>query len=158
MKKHSIKDCANVIAPAPVFFGIAVLTGLLFESFAPSASLLSYGYVFSIGVVLILVSIFLVLSAVLELRRANTAFDARKPTTAIVTGGAFKISRNPTYLSLSLLSIGIALVVPSMWLIATSVIAIGVTHRGVILREEVYLRNKFGESHIGYAGKVRRWL
>jgi len=105
-----------------------------------------------------LVSICLVLSAVAELRRVNTVFDARKSTTAIVTSGAFRISRNPTYLSLSMLSIGIAFVVSSVWLIATSTIAIGVTHWGVILREEAYLRNKFGESYINYTAEVQRWL
>ena len=31
-------------------------------------------------------------------------------------------------------------------------------HYGVILREEVYLEQKFGDEYLRYKGKVRRWL
>jgi len=151
-------DRANVIAPAPVFFGAALAIGSLMEALVPSGSLVAFEFGDTIGIVLILAAVGIVLSAIYELLQAKTAFDARKSTTAIVSSGAFQISRNPTYLSLAMLSIGIVLVVPSVWLLATSNVAIGVTHWGVILREEVYLEAKFGEPYREYAANVRRWL
>ncbi|MEO7940629.1 MAG: isoprenylcysteine carboxylmethyltransferase family protein [Burkholderiaceae bacterium] len=147
-----------MIAPAPVFFGLAMVAGLGMEALVPSGSLVSFKFGAAVGVAAIAASIGLVMSAVSQLLRANTAFDARKSTTTIVTGGAFRISRNPTYLSLALLSIGIALVVPSAWLLATSAVAVCLTHWGVVLREEAYLRAKFGEPYRNYVARVRRWL
>ncbi|MCW5660047.1 MAG: isoprenylcysteine carboxylmethyltransferase family protein [Burkholderiaceae bacterium] len=89
--------------------------------------------------------------------RADTAFDARKPTTAIVTTGAFRISRNPTYLSL-LLQVGLAFASHATWLLLTAAAAAAVTHWGIVLREERYLERKFGDEYHRYAAKVRRWL
>ncbi len=47
--------------------------------------------------------------------RAQTAIDPAKPTTAIVSDGAFRLTRNPLYLSLTLLYIGISLVFSALW-------------------------------------------
>ena len=150
-------DHAGVLAPAPVFFGLAIAAGYLLEWIFPTR-LLSFPYAFVIGAYLIAGSIALVLFAVVPLSRARTAFDARKPTTALVTTGAFRISRNPTYLSLTLLLIGLALVFRSVWLLATAAVAVAITHWGIVLREERYLEAKFGDEYRRYATKVRRWL
>jgi protein-S-isoprenylcysteine O-methyltransferase Ste14 len=36
------------------------------------------------------------------MKRAGTNLDPREPTTTIVTGGPFRFTRNPLYLSLTL--------------------------------------------------------
>jgi protein-S-isoprenylcysteine O-methyltransferase Ste14 len=104
------------------------------------------------------ISIPIVISAVRALLRGRTAFDARKPTTSIVTDGAFRYSRNPTYLSLTLLYVGVALMLDSLWVLVMVVPAVAVTQWGVVLREERYLESKFGEEYRRYAQRVRRWI
>lgn len=157
MNQDSSHDSAGVVAPAPVFFGIAIAAGFLLERLFPTF-LLPFPYATAVGAFLIVVSVALVSSAVVALARAHTAFDARKPTTSIVTTGAFKFSRNPTYLSLALLQIGLAFVFQSFWLLGTAAVAVAITHWGTILREERYLEGKFGEVYLRYAKGVRRWL
>ena len=157
MNQATSNDSAGVLAPAPVFFGTTIAAGFLLERLFPMF-LLSFPYATAVGALLIVVSVALVLSAVVSLARAHTAFDARKPTTSIVTTGAFKLSRNPTYLSLALLHVGLAFVFQSLWLLGTAAAAIAITHGGVILREERYLEGKFGEEYRRYAKGVRRWL
>jgi protein-S-isoprenylcysteine O-methyltransferase Ste14 len=93
-----------------------------------------------------------------QLARARTAFDARKPTTTIVSDGAFQYSRNPTYLALTLLYVGFALVLGSPWVLLMVVPAVALTQWGVVLREERYLEAKFGEAYRRYKTNVRRWL
>ena len=90
--------------------------------------------------------------------RAKTSFDARKPTSALVTSGIFRVSRNPTYLSLALLQAGLAFAFQSFWLLLLVVPAVALTHWGVVLREERYLDHKFGDEYSQYARRVRRWL
>lgn len=157
MSPPMTNESAGVIAPAPVFFVAAIALGFLLEYLVPT-SLLSFEYSSLVAGSLIAVSVALVFSAVTQLTRAKTAFDARKPTTSIVTAGAFRISRNPTYLSLALLQVGLAFLFQSAWLLGTAVVAVAITHWGVILREERYLEKKFSEEYLRYAARVRRWL
>lgn len=157
MTQATTTDNAGVLAPAPVFFGIAIAAGYLLEWLCPTI-LLSFPYATALGVSLIIVSIALVLLAVVPLTRAQTAFDASKPTTRIVTTGAFKISRNPTYLSLALLQLGFAFASHSVWLLVTVLPAVAITRWGVIFREERCLEAKLGDDYRRYAANVRRWL
>jgi len=150
-------DSAGVIAPAPVFFAVALAAGFAAER-AASTTLLWFPLSAWLASAFVATSIAIFVSAFGALARARTAFDARKSTTRIVTRGAFRFSRNPTYLSLTLLHVGIAFAVESLWVLLTAIAAVGVTHWGVILREEHYLAAKFGEEYRNYAATVRRWL
>jgi protein-S-isoprenylcysteine O-methyltransferase Ste14 len=99
-----------------------------------------------------------VISALGVLSRAKTTFDVRKPTSAIVTNGPYRFSRNPSYVSLTLLYGGIACLVNSLWVLLMVVPAVTVMHFGVIKREERYLEAKFGDEYREYKTTVRRWV
>jgi protein-S-isoprenylcysteine O-methyltransferase Ste14 len=100
----------------------------------------------------------LVIGARTEMARAGTNVNPGLPATAIVTGGPYRFTRNPMYLALCLLNLGIGLLmgdlVPTL---LTLVLAI-ILHFGVIVREERYLERKFGVVYSAYRGRVRRWL
>ena len=93
----NLPDNANVLAPAPVFYAVTFVLGLAADHFY-SIPIISNGYALIAGVLLIVVSIPIVLSAVHELRKVGTAFDARKTSSALVTNGVYRFSRNPTCL------------------------------------------------------------
>ena len=52
---------------------------------------------------------------------SNLTFDARKATTTVVTRGVFRLSRNPVYLSMLLLQMGVALLTRSVWILVLGV-------------------------------------
>lgn len=149
-------DNAGVVAPAPVFHGVLFALALLAEWLAPRP----VGPTVSWPIVgaLVAVSVALAIAAFRSLARAGTAFDARKVTTSLVTTGVFHLTRNPTYLSLALLQIGLGLALNSMWALLSVIPAVVATHWCVILREERYLAAKFGRKYIDYAAAVRRWV
>ena len=111
-----------------------------------------------IGVVLVIASFPIAIWALRTLIRANTTFDTMKPTTAIVTAGPFQYSRNPMYVSLTLLYLGVALLINILWILLLVVPLLVVMQRGVIAREEAYLERKFGEEYLSYKARVRRWI
>lgn len=150
-------DNANVVAPAPVFYAAALVLGLIVDYFY-TAPILSNRNALIAGCVLLIVSIPIALLAVLELRKAGTAFDARKTSTALVTQGIFRFSRNPTYLSLTMLFAAIALILNSMVVLIAVVIATVLTHLGVVRREEKYMSAKFSSAYSEYKDKVRPWI
>jgi protein-S-isoprenylcysteine O-methyltransferase Ste14 len=111
-----------------------------------------------IGTAVIAVSVALAVLAARQILRADTAFDARKPTTAIVTTGVYRFTRNPVYLSMILLIGGIALLLNSPWallLMYPTGTALCLT---AIRPEERYLERKFGGAYRSYCNEVPRWL
>ncbi len=71
---------------------------------------------------------------------------------------SYSFSRNPIYLAFSLLQLGIAIWINSVWLLVTLVGALALMHYVVIPREEQYLERKFGAQYLDYKTSVRRWL
>jgi protein-S-isoprenylcysteine O-methyltransferase Ste14 len=157
MSLDSNEDHAGALIPGPVPFAIATLIGLSLQYLFPLAVFPQRVSIW-IGAVSIAASVVAVVSAVRALNRADTVFDARKATTRVVSDGAFRYSRNPTYLSLALLQVGLALLLNSIWVLLMIVPAVVVTHQGIILREERYLESKFGDEYRRYTEQVRRWL
>jgi protein-S-isoprenylcysteine O-methyltransferase Ste14 len=96
--------------------------------------------------------------AVRTFRAAGTPVPGNLPTTTIVRTGPYRYSRNPIYLAFSMLQLGIALWVDSLWLIATLLLALGLMAVVVIPREERYLERRFGAAYLAYKTRVRRWL
>ena len=114
--QRDMADKANVIAPPPFLYGASLLLGIVIHVMFP-ISFLPRNAGGWLGVLLILLSILIVGSAFRALGRAETTFDVRKPTVAIVTDGAFRYSRNPMYLSLTLLYLGFTSLINSLWML-----------------------------------------
>jgi protein-S-isoprenylcysteine O-methyltransferase Ste14 len=89
---------------------------------------------------------------------AGTNVNPLRPTTAIVTGGPFRFSRNPLYLALTSLYLGLTLALNTWWGIVVLIPLLIIMHRGVVLREERYLEQKFGETYRQYRSTARRYL
>ena len=92
------------------------------------------------------------------MRRAGTNIRPDRPATVIVTDGPFRFSRNPLYLSLTLVYVGIASMMNALWPLLLLVPLLLIVQRGVVLREERYLEAKFGETYRSYKTRVRRWF
>ncbi len=151
------KDRPGVIAPPPlVFFGFLVL-GLGLDGVWP-VTVIPDGVWWTGGFALIAVGVGVFAAALRQLRKAGTNVETRKPTTALVTGGPFRFSRNPIYLSASLAYGGIGIAADNIWILALLVPFLAVIRYGVISREERYLEAKFGEEYRRYKASVRRWL
>lgn len=153
-------DRAGVIAPPPLIFTAALLLGLLMQWAAPVAMLAGspLGVRTVPGVSLVGAAMVLALWAALAMRRAGTNIDPRRPTTALVVTGPFHFTRNPLYLSLTLLYLGITALANALGPLVLLPAVLILVQRGVIEREERYLERKFGEAYREYRATVRRWL
>ena len=150
-------DTAQVLVLPPLVYGAAFIIGLLLHLMFP-VHILPQILARGIGVVCVLVSLPLALATFRVLSRAHTPVDPLKPTTALVTEGPFRYSRNPIYVALTLLYVGVALLVNVWWILLLVVPVLLVIRYGVIAREEAYLTRKFGEAYRQYTAQVRRWL
>ena len=92
------------------------------------------------------------------MRRAGTNVRPDQPSTAIVSDGPFRFTRNPLYLSVATMFVGIALLANSAWFLVLLIPMGLLLHFGVVLREERYLEAKFGAPYKDYRARVRRYL
>ena len=90
--------------------------------------------------------------------RHRTGLLPGQPTSTILAGGPFAVSRNPLYVGLLALHLGVALLVPSTWSLVLLPVAAGLLHWGAILPEERFLTRELGDEYTTYAARVRRWL
>ena len=153
----NMQDNAGVIAPPPLIYAGALAVGLLLHRAFP-VKFLSRGVARILGATLIGIAGTVITSAVREMRRADTPVNPTEPTRALVVEGPFRFTRNPLYLSLTLLYAGIASFVNTLWAMLLLPVVLIVMNRGVIDREEQYLERKFGEEYVSYKERVRRWI
>jgi protein-S-isoprenylcysteine O-methyltransferase Ste14 len=92
-----------------------------------------------------------------EMRRAETNVDPYKPATAVVTGGPFRFTRNPLYLSMTLIYGGISVLANALPA-ALLLVVLRLMRRSVIEREERYLERKFGDEYVQYKLGTPRWI
>ncbi|ARV59604.1 protein-S-isoprenylcysteine methyltransferase [Nostocales cyanobacterium HT-58-2] len=149
-------DNAGVIAFPPALYAVTLLIGLVLNfifpvSFLPTVSLI-------LGSLMIICAGLIVTLAFKRMRQANTAINPAEPTTAIVADGVFSWSRNPIYLSLTLLYTGISFLFNAVWALLLLLPLLVIMQIGVIQREEKYLERKFGDEYLCYKAQVRRWI
>jgi protein-S-isoprenylcysteine O-methyltransferase Ste14 len=153
----SDRDTAGVLAPPPLIYLAGLGLGLLLDAFLPEASLPA-AVRWAPGVLLVVGGVSLMAAFVGALHRAQTNVDPFKPTTAIVTSGPYRFTRNPGYLGMALVFSGISLLAGAPWALLLLFPTMAVIDRGVIVREERYLEDKFGNEYLTYRTRVRRWL
>ena len=160
-RQESDPDTPGVIARPPLIYGLCIALGFALDEARPNtllAELLGGSLRWTLGGVLFSAALLAVVAAFLQFRRAGTNIDTKKTTTALVTHGLYRYSRNPIYVALTAATLAIALMAGNLWIILLLLPTLWVMQYGVVLREEAYLTRKFGDVYRGYCGEVRRWL
>jgi len=151
------RDTAGVIAPPPLIFAIPLIVGLVANWLSP-LPILAGRVGLWMGIALAIAGLGLIVTGIIEFRHANTAVVPFNPTTAIVSSGPFRFTRNPLYLGFVLIYIGASLAANTLWPLFMLPLAILVLLHGVVKREERYLERKFGTAYTDYRARVRRWM
>jgi protein-S-isoprenylcysteine O-methyltransferase Ste14 len=90
--------------------------------------------------------------------RHRTGLLPGQPTRAMIVQGPYRLSRNPLYVGLLALYLGLALLLPTFWGLVLFPAAVALLLWGAIRPEERFLRQRFGAVYDDYTRRVRRWL
>jgi protein-S-isoprenylcysteine O-methyltransferase Ste14 len=143
--------------PPPVIYFVVFVVGIGLGYMWPT-SIMTQFWGQTIGIALLMISMPIMPSVLIRFKRAGTTFDVRKSATTLITDGPYKYSRNPTYISLTLLYLGLGVFLNNMWVLMLVVPLLLIINFWIIRNEEHYLAEKFGEEYQSYRSKVRRWL
>jgi protein-S-isoprenylcysteine O-methyltransferase Ste14 len=150
-------DNPGVIAPPPLIYSGALAAGLLANR-RYHMPFLPHRVAWMLGWPLVAGGLVIGFLGEREMRRAETNVDPYKPATAVVTRGPFRFTRNPLYLSLTLIYGGISALANALPAALLLPIVLRLMRRGVIEREERYLARKFGDEYVRYKLGTPRWI
>ena len=113
---------------------------------------------FAAGWIAIFLAALLIATAARTLLRARTTLNPRGTPEHMVVAGPYSFTRNPMYLGLTLIVIGIGLITGITWFMPMALVAAFAITKLAIEAEEKTLAAKFGKRYRDYARKVRRWV
>jgi protein-S-isoprenylcysteine O-methyltransferase Ste14 len=151
------RDHPRVLLPPPLLYAGAFAAAWALHALWP-VPLVAHAAAFWTGAALLVLGMALNFCGAYSLLRARTPINPYRPVTGIVESGAFRISRNPLYVGLDLILAGALAMLDSAWGVPALALVLLVMHHGVILREERYLEEKFGEPYRRYRAAVRRYV
>ncbi len=152
-------DHAGVIVLPPLAIVPTLVAGLLLHFLWTPLSLLPEWWIgHAVGWPLVVAGVLLSRWSKRTMFRAGVDPNPYEPTTAIATTGPYALSRNPIYVSATVVYVGIAFVVNMAWLIVCLPFGITLLYYGVIAREESYMEKVFGGEYRQYKARVRRWV
>jgi protein-S-isoprenylcysteine O-methyltransferase Ste14 len=150
-------ETSGVRIPPPLFYIGGFLVGVALELAFPIDD---PPLAISLAAALIGGGLWLALdgAAMLFFRRAGTSMVPMNPTSALVTSGPYRFTRNPMYLGMAFLYVAIAFALGVIWALVLLPVVIVAVDQLVISREEAYLVRRFGQPYHEYMARVRRWL
>lgn len=151
------EDKPGVPMPPPLFFILPFLALLLLDLALP-APFVTDPLRWELGGALVLLGIAMAVWGYVVQMRAGTSPLPERPSTAIVTDGPYRFTRNPMYVGFALATLGGAFLANSLWTLIAVPVGIVLISHFVVAREERYLARKFGEEYLSYKRRVRRWL
>ena len=157
MQQEDTQNTPGVIAFPPLIYTGPLATGLLLNLAIP-LPFLPPSVTWMFGLPLVGGGLLIGAAAIRAMRRIGTNVNPNEPTTALVTEGPFRFSRNPIYVAFTLVYGGIAIVANALWVALLLPFILVLIQRGVINREERYLERRFGPVYHQYKTQVRRWL
>lgn len=95
--------------------------------------------------------------ALLVLQRRTTLVPGGRAA-ALIVDGPYRLSRNPMYLGLTLLYLGITLATGVAWPLLLLPLPLWIIDRRIIAFEEQTLEAIFGDAYRAYQRRVRRWI
>ena len=147
------EDSPRVFLPPPLIFGGLLALGLLLDR-----DPLRFGPASILGIALCVGGVGLTALALSLFRSSETRPEPWQPARSLVNRGIYRFTRNPMYLGMAMLSLGIAMAFTSVPGAVLVCVALIIVDRVVVTREEAYLKRRFGQDYIAYMASVRRWL
>lgn len=153
------KDNPGVYIPPPLIYVLAFLMAVFIQNKIPIDNLLFHQQLTKIiGVILLIIALFFLVKSLRQFFQSKNTVVTMKPASSLQTNGIYSITRNPMYVGLAVVYLGISCFIGNWWNIILFPLLLLIVQEYIIKREEKYLARRFGQEYVVYKTKVRRWL
>ena len=150
---------ARVSFPPPfIFLGFLLVGVFLQRNVVPIHVPLASPIRVAAGASFVLAAIALFASALRLFRATGQHPRPWLPSPSLILEGPYRWSRNPIYVAMTLMQIGLGLLFDDVWIVGLSAVSLAVVHLIAVRPEEAYLLDRFGEPYRRYMASVRRYL
>lgn len=152
-------DGAKVRFPPPLVAILSLLLGVAMHYSRPLARMpLSATARIALGVLIFIAGLIPAVWARIHFIRTGQSVIPWKPTPELIFQGPYRYTRNPMYVGLTLMQIGIGIAFDVLWISLLAVITLTIIHVIAVRPEEAYLTQKFGDPYRDYLNRVRRYI
>ena len=146
--------------PVPWVFILVYLAALAVQRILPIAIRLPElaSIIRVAGFAFVGVGIAIAFSALGIFRKTNTTTVPHETPSTLVTSGPYRFTRNPMYVGLTLIYLGVASTRLEIWPVIVLPLLLAYINFLVIPVEEKNLRGVFGDEYQKYGERVGRWL
>jgi len=156
---ESAERGARVRFPPPLVYLLFILLGVGIQwTVAPLRIEAGTFWVRAAGVLIVLFGLWLNVDAFKLFQRTGQHPAPWKPSPELVLSGAYRFTRNPMYLGMTWIQVGLGLALNNLWISLLAAFSLLAVHFIAVLPEEGYLTEKFGDSYRSYLVKVRRYI
>ena len=141
----------------PVYFLVALLLMVGLHLAVPIVQVIQVPYRYG-GLVFVLGGILLVLWGARLFGQAGTTIKPFQESSALVVRGPYRLTRNPMYVGMVGVLVGIGVLLGSLSPIIIIPPFVALIDLRFIRSEEAALERTFGAEYVDYKARVRRWL
>lgn len=152
-------ESSSPIPWPPILLAILALAASILTWAAPVRFLPAFGWLWPLlGILLGAAGIAAAIAALTGFRRAGTTVRVDLPSTALVETGIYRYSRNPIYLGMAAVLVGLAVGFNALWFLLAAAVFVVAVQKLAIGPEEAHLERRFGASYRVYKQRVPRWI
>lgn len=139
------------------YFAAFLLASAVFHLIFPGKILITSPYNFA-GLLFILSGAGINLWAGIHFSKRKTAVKHGEKVSSLLRSGPFSFTRNPMYLGMTMILLGVAVFLGSLISFAFPIIFIIVMEAKFIYEEEKHLEKAFGQKYREYTKRTRKWI
>ena len=153
------QDSPGVYIPPPLIYVLIFIAAIFIQkSIHIDDALFRLKLTRGIGILFLITAFFFLATSLAKFFKTRNTVILIKPASSLQTDGVYAISRNPMYVGLLFVYLGITCFIGNWWNVILIPLLIFIMQAYVIKREEKYLERAFGDKFIKYKKRVRRWL
>jgi protein-S-isoprenylcysteine O-methyltransferase Ste14 len=154
------QDRPEILFIPPLGLGLALVLAIVLDAWIPLGLFPPFPWWPGViaGAAIVVFAIYTNISGFLAFRRAGTNVNPCKPALTVVRDGAFRYTRNPMYVGMVALVVGLGPLFSNAWAVILGLLLWLALDRGVVVREEAYMEAKFGDRYRALLASTRRWL
>jgi len=147
----------GVYIPPPLFYVLIFTAAIGIQKIIPISDTLFHLTAKVIGVLLLITALYFLIRSLRQFFLTKNTLIPIKPASSLQITGVYGITRNPMYVGLAILYLGITCLIGNWWNVILFPLLFIIVQEYIIKREEKYLKRRFGQAYLDYKTKVRRW-
>ncbi len=149
----------GVYIPPLLFYVLIFIAAVFIQKRIPLSDTLFHSLAIKVvGVIFLIVALFFLVRSLRQFFLTKNTLILIKPASSLQTTGIYGITRNPMYVGLAIVYLGITCFIGNWWNIILFPLLFLIVQEYIIKREDKYLEFEFGQQYDDYKRIVRRWL